>query len=1133
MNKRLFSMFLALCMIVAMLPMTALAVTVRSVTVGGVTLTYEHAPVYATTDASGTVTLGGKESNYNIKLENNMLTLRNANIRGVYIETENCGIYTDYDNLIIVLEGENTIRGGSVVSGGTYGIRSSGNLTLSGNGNLTVGGGETTSGNSFGIFANNLTIDLSGSLTTFGGSTSSNYSFSCALYASNFVVIDRGTVVAVGGTASGDTYAGSYGIYTGDSNGTGKIFVYSGTVTAVGGTGITSCGLYAPNKNSILITDGAVTAVGGEGAALSSGAFSFGGDITVGGGKLVAVGGKSNTESYGLYAKNNGGSVATITYTGGLLVARGGKATTTSLAMNKALAGVAVASAAVTTNASAATNASKYCVVSPKTSEIANYHVVEGSVSSTNKNETTGHITWDDNNLALNNTVIIAPDSASAALALQPGAMLTQTGFNVLLGGDATTSYGVTYAGADMGSGLTITGSGALVAVGGAATDITAGILGVSEISDTGYITAIGGSSNISSSYGIRGNPGINSGSGVAIAGQPGEGGLCLAFYTEPTLTSLATTGVWNGQVMTWGSALMLRSAAPTATTTTVVKTAATQPSVAFTLTTYPTGTYKVYADNATSSIHGEVTASLSGSTLTLTHASDIPAGSYYVSVTETGKAESTRLPLTVGEYVATCRLTVNLNGGNGSTTDGDYTAGTVINIDAGTKANHSFSGWTSSGGGSFGKQSSSSTTFTMPPNDTTITANWSYSGYTPPASAPSAPVIVDGKTENIGTEKKTGDTTTVTVDQSKLGTNIGGAAAGSSVVVPVSESGTATASLMVKNIAEMAEKGMTLTVQTGGVAYNLNSSAIDTAALTAAFPGADMSKVPFDVTIANSSVSVEGETLVLSPVAFTVTATYDGKTVDVDTFSAYIDRVIEVTAEQAAKITTAVVVNADGSVRHVPTNVIEKDGKYYAVVSSRTNSTYALIQNDVTFSDAAGKWYEAAVNEMGSRKIIAGRSASAFDGDAGITRAEFAVILVRALGLPADGISTFSDVPADAWYSGAVATAVTYSIVSGKGDNQFDPDANITRQEAMLMLQRASVLTEFTGAAGNLDSFADAGSVGTWAQDAAKWSVGSGLIQGSDGKLNPTADITRAESATIILRLLQKAGLVGVRSEA
>lgn len=413
-----------------------------------------------------------------------------------------------------------------------------------------------------------------------------------------------------------------------------------------------------------------------------------------------------------------------------------------------------------------------------------------------------------------------------------------------------------------------------------------------------------------------------------------------------------------------------------------------------------------------------------------------------------------------------------------------------------------------------------------------TVTTDSAPSGSLGNSSASTgAPVTVDGKTENIGTEYKTGDATTVTVDQSKLGENINGAAAGSSVVVPVSENSAATASLVVKNIEDMAQKGMTLTVQTGSVAYNLNTSAIDTAALTAAFPGTDMSEVPFDVTIQNSSVSVEGETLVLNPVAFTITATYNGKTVSVDTFSVYIDRMIEVTPKQAARITTAVVVNVDGSTRHVPTNVVEKDGKYYAIINSRTNSTYALIQNEVTFADAKGKWYEGMVNEMGSRKIIAGHSASVFGGGASITRAEFATILVRALGLPTDGTSSFSDVPTTAWYTGAVATAVQYGLTGGTGENHFSPNAAITRQEAMLMLKRAAALTEFIGTSGALDGFSDADAVSSWAKGAAKWNVGSGLIQGSDGKLNPTAKITRAESATIILRLLQKAGLVDVRS--
>lgn len=73
--------------------------------------------------------------------------------------------------------------------------------------------------------------------------------------------------------------------------------------------------------------------------------------------------------------------------------------------------------------------------------------------------------------------------------------------------------------------------------------------------------------------------------------------------------------------------------------------------------------------------------------------------------------------------------LTVDLNGGSGSTTGGAYAKGAVINIDAGSRSNYRFDGWTSSNGGSFADASSASTTFTMPAADTTVTANWRYIG--------------------------------------------------------------------------------------------------------------------------------------------------------------------------------------------------------------------------------------------------------------------------------------------------------------------------------------------------------------------------------------------------------------------
>jgi len=90
------------------------------------------------------------------------------------------------------------------------------------------------------------------------------------------------------------------------------------------------------------------------------------------------------------------------------------------------------------------------------------------------------------------------------------------------------------------------------------------------------------------------------------------------------------------------------------------------------------------------------------------------------------------------------------------------------------------------------------------------------------------------------------------------------------------------------------------------------------------------------------------------------------------------------------------------------------------------------LIYNQASFADAVGKWYESIVSEMASREILFGRGSGAFDGDAGITRAEFAAMLVRALGLPANGTSKFSDVASTGWFGGAVGTASEYGLVLG-----------------------------------------------------------------------------------------------------
>ena len=130
------------------------------------------------------------------------------------------------------------------------------------------------------------------------------------------------------------------------------------------------------------------------------------------------------------------------------------------------------------------------------------------------------------------------------------------------------------------------------------------------------------------------------------------------------------------------------------------------------------------------------------------------------------------------------------------------------------------------------------------------------------------------------------------------------------------------------------------------------------------------------------------------------------------------------------------------------------------------------------------------------------------------------------------DGTSSFTDVNSGDWYYGSVGAAVQYGIVLGYEDNTFRPLNNITRQEAMAMMQRAAKVAAYTGQTGTLTNFTDASAVAAWAEAAAQFNVGSGLIVGSSGAIKPTDNITRAESATVVLRLLQKAGLVDIRTQ-
>ena len=139
------------------------------------------------------------------------------------------------------------------------------------------------------------------------------------------------------------------------------------------------------------------------------------------------------------------------------------------------------------------------------------------------------------------------------------------------------------------------------------------------------------------------------------------------------------------------------------------------------------------------------------------------------------------------------------------------------------------------------------------------------------------------------------------------------------------------------------------------------------------------------------------------------------------------------------------------------------------------------------------------------------------------MTRAMLVTVLWRYEGEPKAAANTFSDVKAGQWYTDAVSWAAANGVVDGVGNNRFDPDGNITREQMATILYRyCSGKGLDTSKRGDLSGFPDGNKVGSWAKDAVQWTVAEGIISGSDGKLLPQGNATRAQVATILMRFIQ-----------
>ena len=168
-------------------------------------------------------------------------------------------------------------------------------------------------------------------------------------------------------------------------------------------------------------------------------------------------------------------------------------------------------------------------------------------------------------------------------------------------------------------------------------------------------------------------------------------------------------------------------------------------------------------------------------------------------------------------------------------------------------------------------------------------------------------------------------------------------------------------------------------------------------------------------------------------------------------------------------------------------------------------------------FTDVpTNKWYAEYVEYVNDRGWMNGIGNNLFGPDDTLERAMVATVLYRKAGSPAVAApSTFTDVPAGKWYSNAVAWAQANGVVNGVSATEFAPSQNVLREELVTMIWRGAgspVVAE-----DHLKNFPDAGSVRAYAKAAFNWAIANNIIGGSNGKLLPQDNATRAEFAKIM----------------
>lgn len=282
------------------------------------------------------------------------------------------------------------------------------------------------------------------------------------------------------------------------------------------------------------------------------------------------------------------------------------------------------------------------------------------------------------------------------------------------------------------------------------------------------------------------------------------------------------------------------------------------------------------------------------------------------------------------------------------------------------------------------------------------------------------------------------------------------------------------------------------------------------------------------DKSALEAKLKKDGLTLVGEPIYYSTIV--NGQTVS-EFGSTFVERWIPLPKDADPKTMVGVMIT-NKEYLHVPTTfTIDEKGQHWAVLKRNGNSQYAIIQSKRSFTDISKHWAKAEIELMASKQIVTGISDTQFAPDSPVTRAQFAALLTRAMGLKETGKgANFKDVSKEDWYTSSVATAAEAGLVRGFDDGTFRPNQRITRQEMVVMVERALEYVEGKQRPrlDVLNSFKDRQKIQSWASTASAIAVERNIIQGVDAhNFGPNQLATRSQSVVILKRTLTALGFV------